>query len=552
MRRLLVSLAVFGAVASSAQAIPASVFPRLLWASSAAEANYWPLQLTSWSNGYQTCLSVVGGNPLTIDWGDGGVSNVTGTATNWHTYSAAGPYEVRVSGFATQIKLNINNDSAQRAWTRIGTIAGISGLNSMFYSFVAATNVVYFAPDFLGSMSPSAITDLRYAFSGMKSLTNFPSVAGMTSVSSLVNTWQNSSAIGATFPAVDTLTNVSSLASAWHTTKASSYPAVTNLRSVSDASHAWGWCTYATSFPAVSALTNCTTFTYAWAGCSAATGFPEVAASSNKLNNLSYAWAGTYASNYPEVNALTNVTTILGTWSGCAAAKIFPAVSNLTKVTTIGDTWSGCSACTNFPYVNSLTNATGSPQRMWADCRAATAFPEVSNLTKVAAINEWWWGCWAGTNFPYVNSLTNVTTLSHTWQSCSNCASFPEVSNLTKVGAIYQTWKGNVSGTNFPSIAALTNATRMDMAWQGCTNVFAIPGLPTNAPSLTRCDLMFDGCSNMTGSAQIWWNSTGGVNTTAFPLLSNVANAYRNCKSLSNYGAIPTNWGGTNNVPPYF
>jgi hypothetical protein len=152
-------------------------------------------------------------NPLVIDWGDGAVSNYTGSARLDHTYAGAGTWTVTLTGTVEWVMFG--HDAATRGRLKqVKTIisSGVEGLKSaadMFYTCGSLTNMPL---DMLADCA--GILSLYGTWDSCSSVTVFPDVNALTNVTTLLQAWRNCSKATA-FPDVNALTNVTTLREAW-------------------------------------------------------------------------------------------------------------------------------------------------------------------------------------------------------------------------------------------------------------------------------------------------------------------------------------------------
>jgi hypothetical protein len=199
---------------------------------------------------------------LIIAWGDGSISNYTGSAQVSHTYSSASTNILSLSGIASQILFLDPNSVLTRSLT---VIQGLTNLTSFLSTFQSSSALKSMPTNLFSNLTN--VNTLRQTWYGCSAATSFPVVSTLTNVNTLYSTWQNCSA-ATSFPVVSTLTNVNTLFSTWQN------------------------CSAATSFPVVSTLTNVNTLFETWYGCSAMTNIPTLFTNSTALVNVSYAFSG--------------------------------------------------------------------------------------------------------------------------------------------------------------------------------------------------------------------------------------------------------------------
>lgn len=417
----------------------------------------WDLEITTTNANELFSIWPTTASGLSITWGDGSVSNYTGSDRVDHYYVATGTNTLSITGSVTRLRFGHDTPTRRVLTKSLSRIRSTTGFTSFETTFLSCALLNYMPVDFFGDLT--GITTLRQTWSGCSSVTNFPSVSVLTNVTDLFQTWMNCSS-ATNLPEVSTLTKVSG--SLWAT---------------------WQGCSKVTRFPDVSALTNVNNLGYAWNGCSSAT-------------------------NFPEVSALTNVTSLSMTWLGCSVATNFPNVSTLTNVTTLASTWYNCYAVSNLPSVSTLTKVTSLDSTWWG-CTSATNFPDVSTLTNVTTLASTWRGCTKAVSFPDISALTRVTTLNNTYRSGGKPTSFPDVSTLTNVGTLYSAWYECISMTSCPALfPGSTNLTNVAYAFYGCigivgavpelwdTNVWANTNFLLTAANHTNCFKNCTGAAN--------------------------------------------------------
>lgn len=279
----------------------------------APEIEAWELEVvTTGADAYSvTPASAV---DLRIDWGDGFVSNYTGSARVDHTYAGAARYTVRISGTATGLQLGHDTATRGRLKNVVTPIVGITGLTSCADTF-NYSQVTNWADGLFSNV-----------FAG---------------IASLASTWKDCRT-AASFPDVNALTNVTTLNYTWTSGRvATSFPDVSALVKITTLNSTWRDCLAAKSFPNVSTLTNVTTVAYAWYDCKSMTNPPALpeGTAANAIANVSYAFQGCtgIVGNLPEFwNAAKYANTNLQT-----LARRTNAFLNCTNAANWGDVPAG-------------------------------------------------------------------------------------------------------------------------------------------------------------------------------------------------------------------
>ena len=158
--------------------------------------------VTTWktASGGETITIPLVGTGITVDWGDGDTTTVSGTAT--HTYDDAGDHTVSVSGGLTGISIDYHANASSLVsidqW-------GDTQWTSMADAFRGASNMVYKAtdvPDLSGVQNMDSMFESASSFNGDIASWNISQVTDMTetfysatSFNQSLNNWDVSSVV---------------------------------------------------------------------------------------------------------------------------------------------------------------------------------------------------------------------------------------------------------------------------------------------------------------------------------------------------------------------
>jgi hypothetical protein len=223
---------------------------------------------------------------LKIDWGDGAVTNFTGAAltSHSHTYASASTNILTVSGGVSRLTFGSTAVIKFRLKRVLNDVQNITGLNALDSAFTSCSALRSFPSNMLSTAT--AVTTLSGTWNGVTICKDFPEVSALTNVTTLLNTWQNTSA---------------------------------------------------TNYPSVAALTNVTTFDGAWSFCLTMTNIPPISSSTNLINV-----AGAFENNIRLICASvkfwdTNLFPNIDTNNNPTIDHCYRGCSNLTDWTSIPD-----------------------------------------------------------------------------------------------------------------------------------------------------------------------------------------------------------------------
>jgi len=200
---------------------------------------------------------------VTVEWGDGSTSNLTGNATAIHTYAAASTNLMVIRGSARRLTFGAIFTRLWRLKRSMSIIEGLT-LSDMQSTFQACDALSYIPAGLLVNQS-STITNLQATWRLCGSLTNPPAVSNLTLVSGLFQTWASVDQCK-NFPDVSALTNVTTLGQTWAETTATNYPDISALTNVTTLANAWERCFRMTNIPPISPSTNLVNVSAAFLG----------------------------------------------------------------------------------------------------------------------------------------------------------------------------------------------------------------------------------------------------------------------------------------------
>jgi hypothetical protein len=127
---------------------------------------------------------------LIIAWGDGSISNYTGSAQVSHTYSSASTNILSLSGIASQILFLDPNSVLTRSLT---VIQGLTNLTSFLSTFQSSSALKSMPTNLFSNLTN--VNTLRQTWYGCSAATSFPVVSTLTNVNTLFETWYGCSAM---------------------------------------------------------------------------------------------------------------------------------------------------------------------------------------------------------------------------------------------------------------------------------------------------------------------------------------------------------------------
>ena len=236
-------------------------------------------------------------------------------------------------------------------------------------------------------------------------------------------------------------------------------------------------------------------------------------------------------------------------------------LTGLTNITSYKNTFNGCTSLktVKVPSSNAATNVDF--YRAFYECSSLEGPLDLSNITGINNMQETFNGCSKLNQIIMPKSNSNVISFNRSFSKCSALTETIDLSGFSKISDMIMTFNAcnNLSEIKLPSsngynssvdftgfmqsaakiktidISGFTNISNMANAFTGCSSLTHITLPSTNAyTNAVSFLLTFKGCSSLIGS----------IDLTAFTNISNFGSTFQNCPRLCTVylSATPTSY----------